>query len=118
MKPLPEEHAGVYMSDVKGHLLILNVYPVRVTCISCLETCNRRDSKNRLEFEKAAKAFVVKHGCLGTKIASNIDEVVTFYLDNKTIRWTDEQGRDCVQDLRGNTACIVEPFDIHPDAVA
>lgn len=106
---------GVYLSDVRGHLLILGVSPTRVTCLSCADICNRSTFKNRQEFNTAATAFVAKHGALDRWIAENIEEVVAFYLDNKVTRWVDDQGRPWAQDAKGNTVCVPDVFDLPKD---
>jgi hypothetical protein len=107
-----EEQAGIYLSDVAGHLLSLKIDPVRVACISCSETCNMSDFRGKREAEPAAKAFMAKHGALDRKIAENIDEIVQYYLDNKITRWTDDQGHTYVQDPKGNTVCYTDVFDL------
>lgn len=67
---------GVYRSDVEGHLLILK-HPTSVTCIVCMETCARADHKLSSDFEKAAKAFVDKHGALDERIGNSILELIS-----------------------------------------
>jgi hypothetical protein len=54
--------------------------PTRVICVSCLETCNRSESKNNAQFAGAAANFVDKHGALGRKIAKNINVLIKEYL--------------------------------------
>lgn len=117
MKGLLEEQVGIYLSDVRGHLLSVQINPVRVTCISCSETCDMSNFKTRRHAEPAATAFMTKHGALDRKIAENIDEIVTFYLDNKTTRWTDGQGFNWAQDARGNTVCVDKPFPVSQEAI-
>jgi hypothetical protein len=68
--------AGVYRSDVDGHLLILKLSPTRVTCVVCLETCDRSHYKTEREFKTAAVVFVDKHGALDEKIAESIEEII------------------------------------------
>lgn len=68
--------AGVYRSDVEGHLLVLRLHPVAVTCVICMETCQRSDHKNNLLFKAAAAEFVSKHGALDERIANNIAELI------------------------------------------
>jgi hypothetical protein len=67
---------GVYRSDVEGHLLVLKMNPVSVTCVVCVETCSRAQYKTLLEFRPAAAAFVGKHGALDERIADNILQLV------------------------------------------
>lgn len=110
--------AGVYQSDVKGHLLLLNLNPTRVTCIPCAATCDRSQFKNKKAFDDAAKIFVDQHGALDRKIAMNIDEVVDFYLKSKITVWADVNGREYVQDAKGNTACITDIFELSSDTIA
>jgi hypothetical protein len=66
---------GVYRSDVAGHLLVLKLNPVRVTCIVCMETCDPSGLKNQ-ERKPAAAAFVEKHGALDTWIADSILQLI------------------------------------------
>jgi hypothetical protein len=80
MKTPLEEQAGIYLSDVAGHLLSLKIDPVRVACISCSETCDMSNFPNKLKAAPAVKAFMDKHGALDRKIAKNIDEIVAYYL--------------------------------------
>ncbi len=80
MKTLLEEQVGIYVSDVKGHLLSVHIDPVRVDCISCSETCNMSDFRGKRDAEPAAKAFMAKHGALDRKIAEDINEIVEKYL--------------------------------------
>jgi hypothetical protein len=68
--------SGVYRSDVDGHLLVLKLNPVSVTCVVCVETCSRADYKTLLQFKPAATAFVSKHGALDEWIASNVAELI------------------------------------------
>lgn len=68
--------AGVYRSDVDGHLFILKLNPISVTCIICMETCDRSHHKNKDLFKTAATAFVSKHGALDERIANNIAELI------------------------------------------
>jgi hypothetical protein len=75
-----EEQVGIYLSDVAGHLLSVKISPVRVSCISCSETCNMSDFKGKREAEPAAKAFMAKHGALDRKIADSINEIVEKFL--------------------------------------
>ncbi len=112
MKTL-EEQVGIYTSDVKGHLLSVRISPIRVECVSCMEACYRPEFKTNKEFETAAKTFTEKHGYLDRKIAESVDEIVEFYLANKITRFG-----DMIQDARGNTACITDVFDLHPDTIA
>lgn len=114
---LLENQDGVYTSDKAGHLLDLRFNPLRVTCITHLETCDRSQFQFHADFVKAGKVFVENHGYLDRKIAENIDEIVQFYLTNKVTRWTDEKGRPWVQDARGNTACIPEPFPVSQELI-
>ncbi len=72
--------AGVYTSDVKGHLLILHLYPVRVSCVSCSETIDRSQFKSIQEFRVGADAFMGKHGALDRKIASSDLRVAGIHL--------------------------------------
>jgi hypothetical protein len=67
---------GVYRSDVEGHLLVLQLNPVAVTCVVCVETCSRAQHKTLLQFRPAALAFVSKHGALDERIASSIAELI------------------------------------------
>jgi len=67
---------GVYRSDVEGHLLVLKLNPVSVTCVVCVETCCRDQHKTLLQFRPAAEAFVGKHGALGERIANNVAELI------------------------------------------
>jgi hypothetical protein len=117
VKTLLEEQVGIYLSDVAGHLLSVKVNPVRVACISCSETCDMSNFPTKLKAAPAASAFMAKHGALDRKIAENIDQIVTFYLENNITRWTDEQGRPWTQDPKGNTTCIPEPFEVKGEFV-
>jgi hypothetical protein len=67
---------GVYRSDVEGHLLVLKLNPVSVTCVVCVETCSRADYKTLLDFKPAADAFVSKHGALDKRIANTVAELI------------------------------------------
>jgi hypothetical protein len=67
---------GVYRSDIDGHLLVLQLNPVRVTCVVCVETSSRSQFKTNLDFKKAALAFVDKHGALDERIADNIGDLI------------------------------------------
>lgn len=108
--------AGVYLSDVKGHLLVIVLSPIRVTCVSCAETCNRLQFKNTREFKQAASAFVAKHGALDVKIADNLDEIIEEYLTKKREALR-EQGH--IFDRTGRCVGFVpDPFDTHPDTLA
>lgn len=68
--------AGVWRSDVLGHLLILKIDPVSVTCIVCIETCSRLDYKTTKNFKEAAEKFVSKHGALHQRISNSIADLV------------------------------------------
>lgn len=67
---------GVYRSDVEGHLLVLKE-PLAVACVVCAEACVRADYKLGSEFQKAAKAFVDKHGALDERIGNSILELIS-----------------------------------------
>lgn len=75
---MSNDKPGVYRSDVEGHVLVLKLNPVSVTCIVCIESCNKADFKFFADFEKAAKDFVDKHGALDKHIA---DSVLDLYHD-------------------------------------
>jgi len=111
------DQAGVYTSDKAGHLLDLRFNPLRVICVTCMETADRSQSKFHHEFEKVAVEFTKEHGYLGTKIANNVEEIIEFYLANKVTRWKDEQGREYAQDARGNTVCITEVFPVSQELI-
>jgi hypothetical protein len=64
---------GVWRSDVEGHLLVLKLEPVSVTCVVCMETCAPDQSKSP---KQAAEQFTSKHGYLGEWIANNIAELI------------------------------------------
>jgi hypothetical protein len=87
VKTLLEEQVGIYLSE-KRHLLSVKINPVRVDCVSCLESCYRSEFKTNLDFSAAAKAFNDKHGYLERKIAENIDEIVGVYLTAKGLFYT------------------------------
>jgi len=67
---------GVFRSDVDGHLFVLKLNPVRVTCVVCMETCDTSAFKGHIERKKAATAFVDKHGALDGKIADSILQLI------------------------------------------
>lgn len=117
MKTLLEEQVGIYLSDVAGHLLSVQINPVRVACISCSETCDMSNFPTKLKAAPAASAFMAKHGALDRKIAENIDEIVQFYLTNKVTSWTDEKGNHWAQDAKGNTICINERFPVSQELI-
>lgn len=68
--------AGVYRSDVDGHLFVLKVHPVIITCVICMKSCDRSDYKNNLLFKTAALAFTNEHGFLDERIANNLAEII------------------------------------------
>lgn len=67
---------GVYRSDVDGHLFVLKLDPVAVTCVICMETCGKADFKTNLLFKAAATEFVNKHGALDERIADNLAQII------------------------------------------
>ena len=67
---------GVYFSDIENHLFIVQTNPIRVTCLICIETCDRKDYKTFQCFENAATAFVNKHGALGDRVANGIFDLL------------------------------------------
>jgi hypothetical protein len=67
---------GVYRSDVSGHLFVLKLNPVRVTCVICMETCDTSAYKGQPDRKKAAAAFMEKHGALDGKIADTLLQLI------------------------------------------
>jgi len=67
---------GVFRSDVDGHLFVLKLNPVRVTCVVCMETCDTSAFKGHIERKKAATAFVDKHGALDGKVADSLLQLI------------------------------------------
>lgn len=67
---------GVYRSDVDGHLFVLKLDPVSVTCVTCMATCDRSAFHTRLEFRDAATAFVSAHGALDERLADNLAQII------------------------------------------
>ena len=63
----------MWRSDVEGHILVLKLEPVSVTCLTCMETCTPSQSKTP---KQAAEEFTNKHGYLGEWIANNIAELI------------------------------------------
>jgi len=106
-KTLLEEQVGIYVSE-KRHLLSVRINPVRVECVSCMETCYRPEFKNNKEFETAAKAFTGKHGYLDRKIAENIEEIIGVYLDAKKLYYVFDPP----------FVYVPEIFDVSPETIA
>lgn len=67
---------GVYRSDVDGHLFVLKLRPLFITCVVCMETCSESQFKNLTEYRQGAAAFTSKHGYLDERIASSIAEII------------------------------------------
>jgi hypothetical protein len=67
---------GVYRSDLDGHLFVLKVHPVILTCVICMKSCDRSNYKNHLLFKDAAAAFTNEHGFLDERIGSNLAEII------------------------------------------
>lgn len=67
---------GVYRSDVEGHLFVLKLHPLSITCVVCMETCTDSQFKNLTEYRLGAAAFTSKHGYLDERIASTIVEII------------------------------------------
>ena len=58
---------GLYRSDVAGHLLLVKVDPVEVSCVICKDaSCPPRRAD--------AEAFTAKHGYLAERIAPSLQE--------------------------------------------
>ena len=75
--PRPEAvKPGVWRSDVEGHLLVLALDPLVVTCVACLEACRPSDYKFDSGFAAAAQAFVAKHGALHERLADSVMRLV------------------------------------------
>jgi hypothetical protein len=67
---------GVYRSDVEGHLFVLKLYPLSITCVVCMETCSQSQFKNLSEYRLGAAAFTSRHGYLDERIANSIVEII------------------------------------------
>ena len=58
---------GLYRSDEPGHLLLVEVNPVQVSCVICKDvSCPPRRAD--------AEAFTTKHGYLGQYLAPGLQE--------------------------------------------
>jgi hypothetical protein len=67
---------GIYRSDVDGHLFMLKIDPLLITCVVCIEACDRSKFKTLQEFRQAALAFVNKHGALDERLADNLAQIL------------------------------------------
>lgn len=67
---------GVFRSDLDGHLFVLKLHPVSLTCVVCMETCDRSNFKNNPSFKTAAATFTSKHGYLDERIANDFAEII------------------------------------------
>jgi len=99
--------AGVYLSD-RGHLLILQLDPVRVSCVLCAVTCFRSQFKNKKTFDEGAIDFVAKHGALDHRIANSIEEIVGVYLNAKKLYYVFDPP----------FVYVPEVFDVSPETIA
>lgn len=68
--------SGVYRSDVEGHLFVLKLHPLSITCAVCMENCSQSQFKNLSEYRLGAAAFTSKHGYLDERIANSIVEII------------------------------------------
>ena len=67
---------GVYRSDLDGHLFVLKLNPVIITCVICMKSCDRSTFKNFLVFKDGAIAFTNEHGFLDERIANDLAEII------------------------------------------
>ncbi len=116
---MSEIKPGVYLSDVVGHLLILKKDPVSVTCVSCVETCDRSKFRGMAEFAGEAANFVSKHGALDRWIAEDIGEIVEYYLAylDDFIEKTKASYEEMLA-IGKPVINIIDPFDISPETYA
>lgn len=74
--PTTSTDPGVYRSDLDGHLFVLKLNPVVLTCVICMKSCDLSGFKSFKEFQQAAITFTNEHGFLDGRIANNLAEII------------------------------------------
>ena len=67
---------GVFRSDLDGHLFVLKINPVALTCVICMKSCDRSTFKNNIAFKEAAVTFTNEHGFLDERICNDLAEII------------------------------------------